>query len=45
MVAEKLVGGGETRPLGDERHSARQLCEVVNFSLAVIEQLRRTDEG
>ena len=28
--------GGVTRPFGDQRHPARQFCEMVNFAIGVL---------
>ncbi len=45
IVVEMAEGGGEIRPVWDQRLTATRFCESIGFTMAVVEQLRLVDES
>jgi hypothetical protein len=45
IVTERVAGGGEIRPVWDQRLTATRFCECVGFAMSVVEKLRDEHES
>jgi hypothetical protein len=45
IVTERVPGGGEIRPVWDQRLTATRFCECVGFAMSVVEKLRDERES